>query len=350
MKPERPFFYIWQSYFFKEAVKVFCLFIFTFGFLYTLIDYSANLQVFRESSFKLSLIGKYYLVNLIVEANILVPAALLLATIKVLTAANVRKELIALMAGGISRKKILVPFLLLAFLCTIFLYLNAQYFIPQSKQMLKEIGGNKISRSALNTIYLNDSSKIIYQSYDSKNARYFDLFWIRSANDIYHMKYLYDQLPIPLGTFVDHINADSSGVRKGISYPEKLFSEMNLSGQLTQDRKKVLIANLSFSQLYKKLGNHQSGPYVAAFIYKLIVPLICFLVVLAPAPLCMRYDRNLSIFSIYGIAIFGFIAFYTLMQSAFILTSSSSLPPLWPILTPMGLAFFFSGIGIAKKL
>jgi lipopolysaccharide export system permease protein len=334
---------IWQRYLFKEAIKVFFLFIFSFCFIYILIDYSANL--FRLGNFSLIHIVQYYVSQIIIEANILIPAALLLGTIKVLCSANQRRELIALMAGGISIKRVVGPFLFLGCICTALLFINTQFFIPLSKQILQEMTGTsqhkRLSRSsAVNVIYLNDNSKMIYQDFDAHKNVYFDLYWIRSSDDLYHMKHLLSSASPPQGLFVDHIERDPFGyLTKTESFSEMNFPQLHLSANDLREKNTPLI-NLSLSQLLGKLSWGElisQNELATVFLFKILMPFLCLLAVLIPAPYCMRYDRNLPVFFLYAVGIFSFIAFYTLMQSVYILSISRYSSP-WILLLPFGLA------------
>lgn len=367
----------WERYFLWQMIKVFFLFICSFCFLYVLIDYSANIHVFRIGHFSLIPIVKYYLFHLIIEANILVPAALLLSTIKVLSSANNKRELIALMAGGICAKKIIRPLLAFAVLCTGFLYINAEYFIPSSHNMMQKISGrdqqikpDSYSSGSVKVLHLQDHSKIIYQNYDPEKQAFFDVFWVRSPDDIYHMKYLFSDGAFPTGKYVDHMERNSSGaLTKTESFTEKAFNQLSLAKQEINDQKKPL-NNLSLSELWSKatefdpksrspfIPDEKNSPGInkkyplgrslakartdlfSTLLYKASMPLLCLLAVLIPAPYCMRYNRNLPVFFLYAAGIFGFIAFYTLMQAAYIFAlghhgSSLWASPIWLLAGPL---------------
>jgi lipopolysaccharide export system permease protein len=118
---------IWKKYFFKELVKVFLLFMGTFYFLYVLIDYSAHTKDFYQVGIGFSDFVLYYLFQFTNRAEILIPIALLISTIKVMTTANMRNEILALISGGIAMKHLMRPFIFAGILCASFLYLNFQF-------------------------------------------------------------------------------------------------------------------------------------------------------------------------------------------------------------------------------
>ena len=98
---------IWKRYILCEILKVFFLFLGCFFFLYSLIDYSLHMQDFIiDKRIQISHITTYYLFQFIKRADLLIPLALLISTLKVLFSLNSRGELIALQSSGVPAKKI----------------------------------------------------------------------------------------------------------------------------------------------------------------------------------------------------------------------------------------------------
>ena len=64
-------------------------------------------------------VATYYFFQFIKRADLLLPLALLIATLKVLLAMNARGEQVALESCGLPRKKILRPFFLVGLLCAL---------------------------------------------------------------------------------------------------------------------------------------------------------------------------------------------------------------------------------------
>ena len=106
---------IWQRYLFREILKVFFLFLGCFFFLYSIMDYSLHMQdFFVDKQIHLDHLFIYYFYQFIKRADLLIPLAFLIATLKVLFSFNARGELVALQASGLSSRKILRPFFLFA--------------------------------------------------------------------------------------------------------------------------------------------------------------------------------------------------------------------------------------------
>jgi lipopolysaccharide export system permease protein len=151
---------IWERYFFKEIAKVFCLFIFAFFLLYTVLDYSAHLQDFlHKSQLPILEIAIYYGAHFIKRTDVLLPVALLVATIKVLSSLNANRELMVLQASGIPLRKLMRPFLVFAGLCVVFNLLSVQFFLPRALNRIDQFStthfgySHRAKRKELSTTY-----------------------------------------------------------------------------------------------------------------------------------------------------------------------------------------------------
>ena len=74
----------------------------------------------------------YYLSHISKHMTILLPLSLLVASIKVLTQRNERRELLALLSAGLSKKKISAPFLLVGCLTSLLLFVNFELWMPRA--------------------------------------------------------------------------------------------------------------------------------------------------------------------------------------------------------------------------
>ncbi len=130
---------IWERYLFKETLKVFFLFLGVFYFLYAAIHHSTHMQEFLRSAHVSMLdIGIYYAFHFCKVAHLLLPLALLIGTIKVLTTLNANRELVALQACGMKLRSLLRPFFLLAFLCTALSLLNFEWLTPRAAAYIRD--------------------------------------------------------------------------------------------------------------------------------------------------------------------------------------------------------------------
>src|SRR5262245_50908672 len=105
---------LWEKYVLREFLKVFFFFLFGFFFIYAIIDYSTHIQDFvHGKNLPVLKILQYYLFQFVKRADILIPLALLISTIKVLCQLNIYRELVAFQSAGIAQKKLLRPLFLM---------------------------------------------------------------------------------------------------------------------------------------------------------------------------------------------------------------------------------------------
>jgi lipopolysaccharide export system permease protein len=341
--------FIWERYFLKEILKVFSLFLFSFFFLYAVMDYSTHMQDFiKDKRIEISHLLLYYTFHFLKRAPLLIPLALLISTIKVLTTLNTNHELVALQASGIKLKRLLRPFFLVGIVCCLFNFINMEFFFPSSmnyidyfreahfKHTYKEERKERIS-----VLQLEDGSKLLYQYYEPSKKAFFDVLWLRSADDFWRIKYLAADPQKPQGEFAEHLQRNKEGlIEKKESYPTRLFSEIKWEpGQISIGLIPVENRSLSFliSQLKQNSRAYHPEEVITQISFKSLMPLLSLIVIMAAAPFCVRYSRGLPLFFIYLIALFGFLGFYALMNSAVILGENNTKDPFWVIFTPFAL-------------
>ena len=350
---------IWQRYIFKNLLKGFFFFLFCFFFLYTLIDFSTHSQDFIFSGkIQFSKISSYYTYQFLKRIPLLLPLSLLISSIFMLNSLNTNRELVALQSSGIKLKKILRPFFLLAAFCSLLCYANEEIFMPistanfdktkhpETKNPLKNIKKKQFS-----ILYLNDSSKLVYQRLDKEKNAFFDVYWIRSFQDIWRMKYLNATPENPTGEYVDHIIRNKEGFLEKVESHEKHFFPLLKwdSSQLNQKQaaiKHQKISSLALLTLKNEKNSfHFQGEIKTQFLYKLAMPLLSFILLFGVIPFCVRYSRTPPLFMIYGISIFCFVVFFILMNAMIIIGENQVIPPYAAILSP----FFFCFVVTYQK-
>lgn len=324
---------IWQRYLVLEILKIFLFFIAALYALYVLIDYSTHLKVFQQYDIALQETMLYYLAHFFRRLQILFPFALTLSTSAVLCRLNLQRELLALLSAGFSRLQILRPFLYFAALCLCLIYCNFEYIephmLPHIDRFESKYFHGKTNASAVQSLHwisLTDHSKIVYHSYDTAYQRFFDLYWVRSVDDIYHMKYLHLAHPHPVGYYVDHFQRNALGQLVQIDASEKLaLCHLKLENQLVQ-RETMPLENYPLTKLWSMaqhdhtLSNKKRGYEELTMLYfKLFLPLLCVWSVLMPTPWCFDFDRKFSSFRIYSHSLFWLVFFFTSVNAAVIL-------------------------------
>lgn len=348
---------IWERHIFMDLLRCFLFFLFAFFLLYSLVDFSTNASTFiKNNQLQVDRALTHYMYQFFKRLPMLLPLSLLISTIKVLFSLNIHKELVALQAAGVALTRILYPFWILASFCCILGYINEEFIIPQSIAYLDEAklarakASQKEKSKPFTILYLKDSSRLVYQNFDREKRAFFDVYWIRSFNDIWRIKYLSADPHKPVGKFVDHILRNENGfLEKKESYEQCVLP--SLKWKTSEPYKKQYSPkHQKLSQLAKSFIRHErdsfysSGEVATYLFYKIIMPLMPFAILLGIAPYCVNYSRNPPIFLLYGISIFCFVVFFTLMDSLLIIGKNQTLPPY----IAMGLPFLLL-LGVCYK-
>ena len=342
---------IWQRYFFIELCKVFFFFLVSFFFLYSLIDYTTHAgDFFTEGKFQTKDLFCYYGFQFIKRSYLLLPLALLISTIKVLCRLNASRELVALQSCGIKLKSLLSPFFYLGALCCIFNWISSEKLLPKALVSLNHFEdishyNGKDTKEPFYVLHLKDESKLIYQTHDIETNTFSDVYWVKSFNEIWRIKTLKADPKNPIAELADHLVRNKEGILTKVKSYETWIID-GLTWQTNLNRKGVIpIESRKVTELGKvlahknKISKKQASEALTVLSYKLIMPVLSLLVVIAIAPFCIRYTRSVPTFYIYAVGLFGFIAFFLLMDSFVILGSHNTLNPLVAILLPFGMCF-----------
>lgn len=349
---------IWERYLFGELIKIFLLFLIGFFLLYTMMDYSMHMQEFtKTNSARMLDILLYSGSQFIKRLDLLLPLALLIASIKVLCSLNKHHELLAFQIGGIKLQTLMRPFFLMALFCSCLIYCNFQFFLPSTMNYIDEFQHShfkkrkksKLANRALQVLPLEDGSRLVYQSYHLKEETLEDVYWIISADEVYAMQSLSREEMIPVGTFVDHLKRSDQGlIEKVNSYTTHSFPEMKLTFH-AKSNLFIPFENRSISDLlhlvkdHSKLFIEKEDQIKTQLYFKLMMPLIAFVAILACIPICVKYSRNLSMFYIYTASIFGIIVFFAVIDACVILGENQVINPLLAIFTLPIILFIFFG-------
>jgi lipopolysaccharide export system permease protein len=348
------FIHLWQRYFLREILKVFFLFLLCFFFLYALIDYSMHMQeILKNKRISLTDLLYYYGMLFSKRCDLLLPLSLLISSVKVLTSLNRRNELLALQTAGIPLHVLTRPFFFVGLLCMGVSYFNFEVISPQSltyidrfeKKYLKNKKAKKTVYTSVHALPLEDGSRLIYQNYDEEAKEFFDVFWILSPDEIYHMKTLLLNEGSPQGAFVDLIKRNEKGaLEKKESYDHYFFKNLTLNFNLKNHFGK-LMENRSISELLQMtlkktplFYDNRSSAYTHLY-FKIVMPCLPVLVLIGVIPFCVRSMRNLPTFLIFSFTIFGYITFFTVMDACVILGETQVVNPFWAIFS-LPIAFF----------
>lgn len=346
----------WQSYFFREVGKVFFFFLFGFFFLYSMIEYSMHMDdFFKDNHLQVREVILYYVHQFLNRFDFLIPMALLLSTIKVLTTLTTRNEWIVLQAAGLSTRKLLSPFILSSLLCATLTYVNFEYFLPSAMRHIDDFRiahfhGSHLAqrRELIHLIPLHDNSKLLYQTYDKEKNILFDVLWIKNIDEIWRIKYLSANPATPIAEFADHIVRTSEGIlEKQASHSKIVLSDLRWHPRMAR-KGLTPFDHRSISELRRLMSKPQTSSYEipkikTALAFKMAVPLISPLIVIALAPFCLIFSRERHFFLLYSIGLFGLFAFYMFLDSLSILSENGVISSTLAIYFPFAcLASFFS--------
>ncbi|MCK4934554.1 MAG: LptF/LptG family permease, partial [Simkaniaceae bacterium] len=271
-------------------------------------------------------------------------------------------ELLALQIGGISLKMLMRPFFLLALFCCIFLYCNFEFFLPRSlksidqfqEKYLKKKKKTKSPKTAFEVLILEDGSRIVYKSYHLSSSKLEDVYWILSVDELYSMKSLTRENGVPIGSFVDHLIRNADGIiEKAHSYNSFAFQTMPLAfdsnaNLFTPIENRSISALASLLKEKSQILTDKSKQIKTQLYLKLLLPLLVFVALLASAPFCLKYSRNLPIFYIYAIAISSIVIFFALINACVILGENQVINPAFAIFTLPAILFIFFGKNFRK--
>lgn len=353
---------IWERYFLQQFIRMFLLFLSCFYGLYVLIDYASHTSALAQHHIHIqwSELARYYLFVFASRAEILLPLALLIAFVYTICSLNHYRELVALMSSGFKLKLLMRPFLIMSLLCVLLMYANEQFLLPQALSKLRRIedaSKHQKSRHAshltVRHVVLENGSLLLFQDYDTANERFFDAYWIESIDSIYRMKSLVPS-SVPTGFFVDHLVRQSNGeLLQEAAYEQLPFPHIQFNPELLQSTI-VDPAILPLSELAAKAFeaspelNEKESKILTAFYWKLIIPWLCLLAIVAPAPYCVIFSRQLPVFLIYVCSLFGLIAFYMFMDAAQVVAKRQVVPPFWAICVPFTTIFSYFGWRFAR--
>lgn len=354
---------IYERYFLKELFKIFALFISSFYLLYILIDYSTHMKTFSQEGLRVYDVLLYYLLQFVKQAEILLPLAFIVGIIKVLTSLNLKNEMVALLASGLSFRVLLRPFFAAAFFISLALFVNFEFFYPKAALRLDTFEHvyfkpNQEHLREVNHLRLQDHSLLLYSSYDAKRGSFSDVYWIISADELYRIQNLFPFAGTPRGTYVDHIvrNGDMEMRKKesfvNCSFPDMKFLASELDNALREAAHPPewqslieLAKSISAKQFnidFKKMNDREAS-LRTHFYYKITIPWLSVLALFAISPFCLKFKRNFPVFLTYAAAILASILFLALIGAMRVFGESQIMPPFWALATPYILLFTLFG-------
>ncbi len=337
---------IWQRHLFTKLIQTFLFLLVCIFGIYVIVDLSINGIDFLAKS-TLSEIALYYIHTFSSLLELFLSLAFLLSTMRVLFDLNSHREIVALQMAGLSKKRLLSPFFFFAALLSSVCYLNSQCLAPEAQDITGEFKKahkekKKREKVHVSSLILQDGSELVYLKFDEKKRTLLDLFWIVAPDDIWHMKTF--QIDTLKGESVHHFERNElRQFEKTESCAEKTFTDLPWDPQAVLHRFVPFENRPLLTLLLQRLGESADKASIAAHLYyKLVLPLMPFLVLFALGPISMRYSRNLPLFLIASCALFAFIGVKVILDGMLILAENQALPPSIALFLPFSLLFLAS--------
>jgi len=270
---------------------------------------------------------------------------------------NFQNELISLQMSGISPLKLSYPIFFIAIILSFISYFNLEVLSPTSSKYIEDFKNlhtrskkHKKLTKPIHSILLKDNTKLIYQKYDRKNKKLYDVFFIKSIDDIWHIKYLNIKTDPKKGFFVDHFIRENGKLKKKESFDSYDFL-LNKIKSSSFD----LIENRANSTLFlgwinKNFTTSKEKAEMAANLnYILAIPFFPFLIALSILPICIKFSKKNLFFIITAISLFCYIGFYSFMDSMLILSENRVGSPFFLIWLPIFFSFLYFSFRFLKR-
>jgi lipopolysaccharide export LptBFGC system permease protein LptF len=344
----------WRYFFVRFGLLTVALSVLAFG-LFVFVDLLSHVKDVFDPETSWKIWRTYYLCLLSYRLQVLIPFSLAAATALFIPRIIRSNELIPLLNAGVSLRQIFRPFLAIALLNSLLLWVNTQYILPRAIRGHDKISESDFGRktvhdvpSRLGVVLFPEGSRLFFYQHDPVTRKITDVFWVRSADCVLHIEQLvYFSDRAPEGHGVDVIERDPSGrMQKTESYPFCELSQL----QFTRETVKMSTADprdLSITQLgtlMSRFGSSHSEratETTVAFYTKIFSPLLALLAVLIPAPLCFRFERRFP----QALLVFGSLAslfcFQLAIHASVVLARIPIVRPTPVLLIPWAAALFF---------
>jgi len=329
---------IWAKELFKKIIKKLLFIFFSLIFLYVIVDFSIHSTRFANAN--VVMLIKYYLTQVSDYLDVFLPISFLISIVRTLTEMNINKELLALFSSGLSKKSLIKPLFVIAFLLSLVCLFNAEFVVPKTAYFMnnfqKQFFAKKFknAKRKVHSIFLSDHSHLVFSKYDPQSGTLEDIFWIRNFNDILHIEKIELTSP-PTAYFLDSLTREQNDrLVKRDSYKKKVLENLSVTEQelldlfITPDRyplTKLLISNKNES-----LETISEKNSLASL--KIIYSLTFFLIVICTFPFCIHFSRDFSPLYVLSFSIFAFVCFYAMLSALSILSINqvfSTFTVLW---------------------
>lgn len=340
---------IWEKYFIKETLKGAAFFLISFYGLYVLIDYASHSGSFHHHHVKMNIaeLFLFYLAEFFRRAEVLIPVSILIGTLRTLIQLNVHHELVALQASGVPKSRLMRPFILVGLMGVVALLLITEWIEPYALKQERSIEtshiveqSSKETDARVHSLKLEDGSTLLFQKYDRNQNHFYDLVWIRTANDIYRMKELAINDSGPQGSYVERLKRNEGMLtlqdrKQKVVFEDLKFSPSRLLETVVTPEERSI--SQLFSEAKANFSSEKETHIFAVFLRKLLLPWLALLVVIGAIPLAIKVTRDLNVFSIYALSLFGLVFTYIIVNAGTTLAERQVMNPYFAIVLPFAM-------------
>ena len=179
-----------DKYIIKEYVRFFVITSISFIALYLIVDFFEKIRMFLSNSASITHMASYFLFSIPMIISLMLPAAVLLATLMTYSSLSKFSEIIAMKANGISLYRMSAPVLVFAAIIAVSLFYFTELITPASIQKAEHI--------------------VIAEVQKQKTLGFFkqNELWYHGENAIYNFK-IFDVTKDTLrGIVINYINPD----------------------------------------------------------------------------------------------------------------------------------------------
>lgn len=333
-----------DRYYFRRGLLLLISIMITLWGLYALIDYTSRSAHFSLPPLQLA---TYYLLMAVKRLDLLLPFALTIMTLRIALESNVRLEIVAAMASGVSKRRLFAPLLLIGLLACAVITVSYEWWLPSAYRTIESLEGSITAKNSTSTddpsvhrIQLADGSLLLFAGSDRDAGTLTDLYWIRSLDQILHFDRFYPTETPPMAEGITVLERTSSGALIPLSTRRNDSVDALVIPKSLLEREIVPVSEYSLSELYTASSNHPQKTHrdheiAAAWVKRLTTPLLCLIAVLLPLPLCTHFSRRVHGVMIWLFALLGLVVLYLLIGAGYTLASHGVVPAEWAIALPL---------------
>ena len=128
-----------DRYILKEFLRFFMIICITFIALYLIVDFFEKIRMFLSNHASIAQMASYFLYSIPMIISLILPPAVLLATLMTYGSFSKFSEITAMKANGISLYRISLPALIFAAVLAVFLFYFSELITPASIQKTEHI-------------------------------------------------------------------------------------------------------------------------------------------------------------------------------------------------------------------